>query len=349
MSRKLKVGIAGAGGPGRAHARGFAAAGGFEIAAVADLIPERRREVLADFPQAREFAGYDDMLAHADLDVVSICLPNALHADATVAALKAGRHVLCETPPTLHAGQLRAIRKAAERSGKVVQFAFYRRFGAAEQAARQAAAKGYIGRSFHVRASWMRTRGIPRGTGWYTDRAQSGGGAIVDLGVHLLDLGWLLLDQPAPSTAFAISHQRFRPLVPETDRHDVDDSTFALIRFADGTSLELSASWAMNQPPSQSGTLLRVHGEAGAIDVYTSSGPTLWRGFDAKPEPKPAALPQPKVHGHQAMARHFRSAIEGRTPPDASIKEAMVVMSMLDALRQSAQGGRSVTMKPLDQ
>lgn len=345
MSRKLRVGIAGAGAPGRAHARGFAAAGGFEIAAVADLIPERRKELLSEFPQAREFADYRDLLADADLDVVSICVPNALHADAAIAALKARRHVLCETPPTLNVRQLRGVVKAAQRSGTLVQFAFYRRFGAAEQAARQAVAKGYVGRPQHVRAAWMRTRGIPRGTGWYTDRAQSGGGASVDLGVHLLDLGWLLLDQPAPVSVFAVSHQRFGSAVAETARYDVDDATFAIVRFANGSSLELAASWAINQPPSQSGTLLRVHGDAGAIDVYTASGPILWRGFDARAEPRSTVLPQPRVHGHHAMARQLRAAIEGKTPPGTSLDEALVVMSMLDALRQSAQSGRSVAVK----
>lgn len=345
MSRKLKVGIAGAGWPGQAHARGYEAAGGFEVVAVADLIPERRKALLSQWPEAREFAGYDQMIQQCELDVVSVCLPTALHAEAVVASLKAGRHVLCETPPVLHAGQLRAMSRTAQRTGRLVQFAFQRRFGAAEQAARQAVSKGYAGTPYHVRAAWMRTRSIPRGTGWYTDRAQSGGGAIADLGVHLLDLGRLLLDQPAAVTAFAVSHQRFRSLVPDTDRYDVDDATFALVRFANGATLELATAWAINQPPSQSGTLLRVHGDAGAIDVYTSSGPVLWRGFDGKSEPKSTVLPQPRLAGHAAMARHLRTAIEGKASPSASLEEAASIMHLLDALRQSAQGGRSVPVK----
>jgi predicted dehydrogenase len=345
MSRKLKVGIAGAGWPGQAHARGYAVAGGYEIVAVADLIPERRKRLISEFPQAREFAGYEEMLRQCDLDVVSVCLPTAMHAEAVLACLKSGRHVLCETPPVLHAGQLRSLSRATQRSGKLVQFAFQRRFGAAEQATRQAVSKGYAGAPYHVRAAWMRTRAIPRGTGWYTDRAQSGGGALADLGVHLLDLGWLLLDQPAASTAFAVSHQRFRALVPETDRYDVEDATFALVRFVNGATLELSVAWAINQPPSQSGTLLRVHGDAGAIDVYTSTGPVLWRGFDGKSEPRSTVLPQPKLAGHAAMARHFRSAIDGKTTTCPSLDEAAAVMCLLDALRQSAQSGRSVAVK----
>src|SRR5207249_6569407 len=104
---------------------------------------------------------------------------------------------------------------AAAKAGKVVMYAVQRRFGGAEQAAKQAIAKGYAGEVYHARAAWMRTRGIPVGTGWFTDKSKSGGEALIDIGVHMLDLTWYLLGQPTPSAAFAATQQKFRSLVPQ--------------------------------------------------------------------------------------------------------------------------------------
>lgn len=346
MSKKLRVGIVGAGWPGAAHAKGYLAAGGYEIAAVADLIPERRKKLIAETAAPREHATADDLLGDGELDVVSLCVPTHLHADLAVRALKAGRHVLCEPPAGLDVRQARAIAKAAQKSGKCFLVALQRRFGGAEQSSRQAIGKGYAGAVFHARATWMRTRGIPLGSGcWYTDRALAGGGAMTDLGVHLLDLAWVLLGQPAPVTVFAATHARFRSLVPEQAKHDVEDAGFALVRFANGSTLELSASWAMNQPPSQNGSSCRVNGESGAVDVYTPGGAVLWRGFDGKGPPKSTPLPPPKLTGHAAMMRHLRACIDGKAPASPGVADALALHAMLDAIQRSVETGRSVDVK----
>src|SRR5512140_2547334 len=99
MAETIKVGIVGGGWPGAAHARGYLAAGGFRLVAVADLIPERRKKLMAEFQVPREYADAMDLVADREIDAVSICLPNDLHAPIAKAALKAGKHVLCETPP----------------------------------------------------------------------------------------------------------------------------------------------------------------------------------------------------------------------------------------------------------
>lgn len=346
MSKKLRVGIAGAGWPGQAHLRGFAAAGGFEVVAVADLIPERRKRLLTEAGSgAREIATADELVADPSVDVLSVCLPTHLHAGVALAGLKAGKHVVLETPPTLNPKEARQIERAAERSGKVVIVGLQRRFGGAEQASRQAIAKGYAGTIQHIRAAWTRTRATPLGTGWYTDRALAGGGALTDLGIHMLDLAWFLLDQPKPTSVYAVSHQRFHALVPEHVRHDVEDAAFALVKFENGATLELAATWAINQPPSQNGTLCRVHGDAGAIDVYTPSGAQLWRGFDSDKPAKSTALPPPKLVGHAAMMRHLRACIEGRAQPVPGVRQACVLMAVLEALQRSAATGRSVDVR----
>jgi predicted dehydrogenase len=347
MAQATRVGIIGAGWPGVRHAEGYRAAGGFEVVAVADLIPSRRKALMQQFNVAGEFAGYEDLLAQADVEAVSVCLPNHLHAPAMLAALKAGKHVVCEVPPTLDAGEAKKVAAAATKANKSVLYAFQRRFGGNEQAARQAVAKGYAGDVYHARASWTRSRGIPTGTGWYTEKAKSGGGALIDLGLQMLDLAWALLGQPKPLTAFASASSRFRPPAGSDPARvfDVEDAGVAVVRFDGGKSLELAASWAINQPPNQQGTVCRVHGDRGAIDVYRPDGPALYHKFGPRGEAKEVLLKLPKLVHHAAMMRHFRECVLGRATPLVGPAEGLVLMQVVDAIYKSVGSGKSADVK----
>src|SRR5436190_5815118 len=108
----IRVGIIGGGWPGQTHAKGYVAASGFKVAAIADLIPSRREKFLSEHPAAKQYADASELLADEELDAVSVCLPNFLHASTTVAALKAGKHVMCEKPPAINVKEAKQIRKA---------------------------------------------------------------------------------------------------------------------------------------------------------------------------------------------------------------------------------------------
>lgn len=344
MADTIRVGIVGAGWPGSAHAKGYQQAGGYKLAAVADLIPQRRKNLMNEFGIAQEYADWTQLVADPRIDLVSLCLPTDLHTTAALAALRKGKHVICELPPALNAVEAKRMEKAAAKAGKILLYAAQRRFGAAEQAAHQALAKGYAGEPYHARASWTRTRGIPIGTGWFTDRARSGGGALVDLGSRMLDLAWYLLGEPNPHSVFAVTHQKFHWLVPSEITDDVEDSAFAIIRFEGGKSLELACSWAINQPPQQNGTTCRVYGDQGAIEVYTPRGPILYRGFEAGGNAKEAMLKQPKSSGHMALMRHARDCIIRNADPVCGPAMGLWLMRMIDALYKSAATGRSVSL-----
>lgn len=345
MAQGTKVAILGAGWPGVKHAEGYKAAGGFHIAAVADLIPSRRGALVEQFPGAAELADAQAAIEDKSIDVVSICLPNYLHAPVVTAALKAGKHVVCETPPALSGPEAKKMAAAAAKARKVLLYAAQRRFGGAEQAAVQALGKGYAGDVYHARASWMRTRGIPTGTGWFTDRVKSGGGAMIDLGVQMLDLAWSFLGQPRPLTVFAVSHQRFKDAAPTGPTPDVEDAGFALVRFEGGKSLELSASWAINQPPRQQGTACRVYGDAGAVEVYTPRGPLLYRYFGPKGDAKETPLKLPKVIHYPAMMRHLKRCITAGEKPAVGPAEGTTLMNLMDAIYRSAESGKSAEVK----
>jgi predicted dehydrogenase len=338
MAQATKVGIVGAGWPGRKHAEGYQAAGGFSVVAVADLIPSRRRTLAEQCKGAREHADADALIADADVEVVSLCLPNHLHLPIALKVFKAGKHVVCETPPALNAAESKKLAAAAAKSGKVLLYAMQRRFGGNEQAARQAIEKGYVGSPLHVRASWTRTRGVPTGTGWYSDRSKSGGGAMLDLGLHMLDLAWHLMGQPKPVSAFAT-------VLPGANAGSVEDAGFALLKFDGGKSLELAASWSLNQPPSHQGTTCRVYGDKGAVEVYRAGGPALYRGYTDKGEAKETVLKLPRLTHHAAMMRHLRECILGKSSPMIGSEQGSALMRMMDAIYKSVTSGKSVEIK----
>jgi len=344
MGDVISVGIIGCGWPGEAHARGYEAAGGFRVAAVADLIPQRRAALLRQFPGAREYAAAEDLLKDGSIDAVSVCLPTHLHAPVTLTALRAGKHVVCERPPALNVREAVRMNAAAARAQRVLLYAFQRRFGGHEQAARTAIAGGLIGEPYHVRAAWTRTRGIPIGTGWYARRQTSGGGALADVGAAMLDLAWFLLGQPRPLSVFGVTHSRLMGRSSGDVPGDVEDAAFALIRCEGGKSIELAASWALNQPETQNGTACRVHGTSGAIEVYTPHGSVLYRDFRADGQCRQNPLKPPKTTHHHALMRHFRQCIAGRTAPVCGGAEGVLIMRMLHAIYRSAERGRSANV-----
>jgi predicted dehydrogenase len=345
MAETLRVGIIGAGWPGTQHAKGYKEAGGFKIVAVADLIPARRERMIAEYGEMKQYADPAEMIKDRDIDVISVCLPNALHAPTALAALRAKKHVVCEKPPTMNAKEAKKIEAAATKAKKIVMYAVQRRFGGAEQGAKLAITKGLAGDVYHARAGWMRTRGIPIGTGWFTDKSKSGGGALIDIGVHMLDLAWYLLGQPAPTSAFGVTHQKFRSVVAAERKFDVEDSAFAVIRFEGGKSLELSTSWALNQPPQQQGTMVRIFGDKAAIDVYTQDGATIYRDFNEKGDSRASVLKPPRVVSHGALMRHFKECVHGKATPIIGAHEGFQLMQMLDAIYKSSTTGKSVEIR----
>ena len=342
MADVIRAGIIGAGWPGKAHARGYLASGGFRIAAVADLIPSRRRDMIGEFKMPREYATWEELIADKELDAVSVCLPTHLHAPVTIAALRAGKHVICEHPPTLTTSEAKKIENAATKAQKVVLFGMQRRFGGAEMATKQAVIKGYAGKVYHARTVWTRTRAIPIGTGWYTEKEKSGGGALIDLGSVMLDLGWFLLGEPKPVSLYAATQKRLDNLTPQNVTMDVEEAATAMVRFEGGVTLEMTVSWALNQSPAQNGVVCRVHGDEGAVEVYTPKGAVMHRGFGPKGESKETPLKLPKVTGHAAMMRHFRECILGKAGPTLGPTQGVTLMQMLEGMYKSAATGKSI-------
>ena len=334
---RLRVGIVGGGWPGQRHVEGFLASNAWEIAAVADLDPVRRHE-LARGTRALPVASADELFALPDLDAVVIALPTFLHHPMVMAALAAGKHVLCEKPPALNAGETAAMADVALRRGLVLAFGLQRRALPSATAAEAAIAQGELGEVYHARAVFTRSWGAPKGAGnWFRDPARAGGGALLDIGIHMLDLAWFLMGRPQPVAAFAVTHDR----APETS--PLESAAFGLLRFAGGRSIQLEAAWIL--PEADDRQHVHLHGTAGGA-LVDRERLTIIRtgeaGIETFSTPMLLGAPDMLVLQFQTQASLFAAAIRGTAPALASAEDGVLLMQMVDALYASASDGGEV-------
>jgi predicted dehydrogenase len=329
--RRLRAGIVGGGWPGQRHAEGFLASGLWDIAAVADLDPDRRLE-LARGTGAIMLATAQELFARDDLDAVVIALPTFLHRPMVVAALESGKHVLCEKPPALNADETRAMAEAAARHGRVLTFGLQRRGMPSAVAAKSVVDDGELGEIYHANALYTRAWGAPKGHGnWFRDPTTAGGGPLIDIGIHVLDLAWWLMGRPRPVSAFAITHDRS----PETS--PLESAAFGLLRFEGNRSIQIEAAWILPQAQDRlcvelCGTTAGARIEADALTI-TRVGET---GIEQSKPPILAGWPDAFVAPFRTQASRFAAAIRGTAPPLTPADDAVQLMRMIDALYASA-------------
>ena len=185
QSRSINVGIVGLGWPGERHAEAIAASPLGNVYAACDLNSERLAAFAETFRPKEVFTNFDEMLLDPVLDAVVISLPNSLHYPCSLKALRAGKHVLCEKPPTMNAAQMRTLHDEAQNRGLIYYFGRQMRFSPAMETARRIISERRLGGIYFAETMWVRSRGTPAGIdGWFTDRSKAGGGAMIDLGVH---------------------------------------------------------------------------------------------------------------------------------------------------------------------
>jgi predicted dehydrogenase len=201
-----KVGIIGAGGMMQYHAAGFIQ-GGAEIVAIADMNLEAAQKAAKQY-EARAFDDIATMLAEGGVDAVSIITPNKFHKPLCIQALEAGKHAFCEKPPALNAAEVEEMKAAAEQAGKTLMFNFNNRARPESYAMMDYIKNGDVGTINSAQCQWIRRTGIPGFGGWFTNKALSGGGPLIDL-LHMLDLGLFFMDFPQPEWVLAQTFSDF--------------------------------------------------------------------------------------------------------------------------------------------
>jgi len=258
--KKLKAAIIGTGGISGEHANGYMKNPDVELYALCDIVKERVEEKALKYgvPLERTFTDKDEMLkALPEIDVVSVCTWNSAHAECTIAALNAGKHVLCEKPMAMNAAEAAAMTDAAEKAGKLLMIGFVRRHGNDCKLVKEYVDDGFFGEIYYAKATYLRRNGNPGG--WFGDKSRSGGGPLIDLGVHVIDMTRYLLGNPQPVSVYGATFQKLfdRPNLKENkgytaastgaaDVCDVEDLAAALIRFDNGAVMSVEASFSLN-------------------------------------------------------------------------------------------------------
>jgi len=282
---KLKIGVIGCG-VGRFHLAGYSKLPNVEIAALAGLDEARCRQLAAEYGIPRRFKDYRDLLALPEIEAVSVCVPNSLHAPVATAAFAAGKHVLCEKPLAATVAEGEAIVQAARQARRKLMVSFNYRFRGDSQTLKRHVAAGGLGEVYYVKAGWLRRSGIPGIGSWFTCQAQAGGGPLIDLGVHVLDLALWFLDYPEIVAVSGATYAKFGPrgkgfwggdrFPSGTAGCDVEDLATAFVRLAGGATMAVETSWASY---TSAGDDYHVHlfGDEGGAELR--SCPEITSGF----------------------------------------------------------------------
>jgi predicted dehydrogenase len=189
-SDRLRAGVIGLGWAGQQHMAAYAAAPGVDLVALAGMEADARQQLgdAYDIPEDRRYRDWRELIDHGQLDLLSVAAPTTLHAPIAVAALDAGMHVLSEKPMAEDADTAQIMVDAADRNDRVLDVSFNHRRRGHVQALKKIIDAGVLGRIYYAKAGWLRREGIPGLGSWFTRRATAGGGPLMDLGVHMLDI-----------------------------------------------------------------------------------------------------------------------------------------------------------------
>jgi len=327
--KTLKVGVIGLG-IGRSHIEKYKQLDGVELAAVADA-NEERLDAYAD-SGVRRFSSYEELCDDPDIDAVSICLPSFLHEPAAVRAFGKGKHVLCEKPLAHTAAAGERIVAAARASGKKFMMNLHLRFTPASTYIRSLLDSGELGEVYYSFSSYLRQpQGIPAGVGgWFYKKAQSGGGALLDNGVHLIDQQWYLMGCPKPVEAMGQTYNKFGSELVGKE-FDVEDFAAGMIRFENGATLLFENAWAsVVQEPTH---LLRVLG--------TKMGATAEPFIVTRRHGGGCEQVTPAAIKTENPIEHFVRCIREDGRPIVTPEQGLAVLKMIEALYRSAASGKS--------
>lgn len=326
------------------------AEGKVRLVAVCDVSRDKAQAAAEKFSVPHVFTEYKDLLALKEIDAVAVCTTNYLHKQPVLDAFAAGKHVLCEKPLALNGVEGTAMVAAGRAAGRQLQVGYNLRFGPGAQSVRRFIDDGKLGEVYHVRAQALRRRGIPS-HGHFTDKSKQGGGPLIDIGAHVLDLSLWLMGFPKPVSVSGQTQTKFGHreniigLRGQWDRKNftVEDFASGFVRFENGATLVLESSFAANIAQDQFQTTL-LGTEGGAfLDLITESNTRLYREESGTlTDTAPVFLPQ--IHTHEAEIRAFVQSLTDGTPVLVPGEEALVVTQILDALYHSAETGREVLL-----
>jgi predicted dehydrogenase len=350
---KIKIGIIGIGSISVQHIESYLSNSKVELYAFCDINEERLKLMSEKYNIKHTFTDMHEMLRLEEIDAVSVCTWNSAHAACTIAALNAGKHVLCEKPMSVSEEDAKAMKEAADQNGKLLMIGFVRRYGNDCNIVKEFIQSDYFGEIYYAKATYLRRKGNPGG--WFGDKSRSGGGPLIDLGVHVIDLVRFLLGNPKPISVYGATFRKLadRKNIKGKQSYtssstsdniicDVEDLATAMIRFDNGAVLSIEASFSLN-----------IKKDEGKIELFGTKG-----GAKLDPELELYSeindyLADTTLDAETSLSfdglfaneiNHFVSCITEGVPCLSPAQDGIEIMAILDAIYKSAETGHEVIL-----
>ena len=354
----LRIGSVGIGGMGNCHVGAHAANPRVKIVALCDLVPEKCQAAIERHkldPDTPIYTDFREMIEKEQLDAVDIATPNDFHSIIAVYALEHGLHVFCEKPDAINAAEAQKMKDASEAAGKVLMVMRNNRYYSNSQYLKEFIKDGGMGDIYCGRCGWIRRRGIPGKGGWFTTKAKSGGGPLIDLGVHMIDLSIWLMGNPTPVAVSGCTFNKFADNDAKADSEhaafgeaksggtfDVEDLAMGFIRFDNGACLQIEFSWASNIEEEKRFVELRgtkagfTWNDNGTCGIWTENE----EGELTDLHPELGEMGD----GHARALAHFVEIVLDGRAPDYVPQQGVNMIKILDAIYESAKTGREVVL-----
>ena len=353
---KLRIALVGIGGMGSHHLyKSHAINPRVEIVALCDLIEERC--VAAAQKLGRDdiaiYTDYKALIDNEELDAIDIATPNRFHSIIAVYALEHGLHVFCEKPDAINVEEVLKMKAASEKADKVLMVMRNNRYTENSQFIKRYIESGEAGEIYCGRCAWIRRRGIPGKGGWFTTKSESGGGPLIDLGVHMIDLSIWLMGNPKPVSVSGCTYSKFANSEAAPDSvnakfgdavedgtFDVEDLAMGFIRFDNGACLQIEFSWAANIEKER--RFIELRGTKAGLTWFDNGDVGVYS--EERGKLVDTIRRSEQCDGHDAALRHFTSIILDGAEKDFVPEQGVNMIKILCAIYESAKTGREVIL-----
>jgi len=359
MAKKLRAGIVGCGGIANGkHMPSMKKSGKFDIVAFCDIIEEKAVKAAEEYgtKDAKVYTDYKKLLEDKTIDAVYVLTPNKSHSFITIDALESGKHVMCEKPMAKTAKEAKEMVDTAKRTGKLLTIGYNNRYNANSQYVKEAASRGDLGEIYFARAHALRRRAVPT-WGVFLNEEEQGGGPLIDIGTHALDLTLWFMDNYKPKSVMGNVYHKlngngvcgnaFGPWDPK--KFTVEDSAFGFITMENGATISLDSSWALNMIDAHEARAT-LCGTKGGADMHNGgvrvNGDDFGKLYEKNPNLGGGGVAffdggsaDPTVMEQMV----FFNAITKGTPLVILPEQAYVVTQLLEAIYESAKTGKLIT------
>ncbi|MCI4439327.1 Gfo/Idh/MocA family oxidoreductase [archaeon] len=344
---KVRIALVGAGSIGRIHARNIKTTKDAELAAICDIKEERAKSLSEEMKVNKIYTNYEEMIDKEQPDGVVVAVPNYLHSSVTVYALSKGANVLCEKPMAINSKEAEKMVEAYKKYNKTLMLGMTQRFTCEAQMLKKLIEQGELGEIYFAKADLLRRLGIPGMGSWFTTKKYSGGGPLIDLGPHMIDLTTWLIGFPKPKSAKGYTFSKIGVQnkglggwgIPEPGGpFDVEDLAVGLVEFERGITLYVQVSWATYTDETFN---VNIFGNKAGASYHPPKIVTEVEGGNVIEK----NLICQQVDPYKKEIEHFVNVIRGKEAPLTAPEEGLTVMKIIDAIYASAEKDKEVKIE----